>query len=172
MVCVVGNAISDVLWGNKMTDKQGCALVLEGGGYRGIFTSGVLDVLQERGVYGFSGVWGTSAGALNAACFKSRQIGRSARVVIGFCDDSRMMSVGTLVSAVTPLIDPASIQGPTLVIGGDKDPYLNLDSMRAAMSKLPSGSKLEIMPGAAHAMMMEKPYYKEFRQKVVEFLEH
>lgn len=77
-----------------------------------------------------------------------------------------------LVSAETPLIDPASIQVPTLVIGGDKDPYLNLDSMRAAMDKLPSGSKLEIMPGAAHAMMMEKPYYKEFRQKVVEFLEH
>ena len=77
-----------------------------------------------------------------------------------------------LVSAETPLIDPAAIRVPTLVIGGDKDPYLNLDSMRAAMSKLPSGSKLEIMPGAAHAMMMEKPYYKEFRQKVVEFLEH
>ena len=77
-----------------------------------------------------------------------------------------------LVSAETPLIDPASIQVPTLIIGGDKDPYLNLDSMRAAMDKLPSGSKLEIMPGAAHAMMMEKPYYKEFRQKVVEFLEH
>ena len=76
-----------------------------------------------------------------------------------------------LVSAETPLIDPAAIRVPTLVIGGDKDPYLNLDSMRAAMSKLPSGSKLEIMPGAAHAMMMEKPYYKEFRQKVVEFLE-
>lgn len=77
-----------------------------------------------------------------------------------------------LVSAGTALIDPASIQVPTLVIGGDKDPYLDLDSMRAAMDKLPSGSKLEIMPGAAHAMMMEKPYYKEFRQKVVEFLEH
>ena len=77
-----------------------------------------------------------------------------------------------LVSAETPLIDPAAIRVPTLVIGGDKDPYLNLDSMRAAMSKLPSGSKLEIMPDAAHAMMMEKPYYKEFRQKVVEFLEH
>ena len=70
------------------------------------------------------------------------------------------------------VVDPAAIRVPTLVIGGDKDPYLNLDSMRAAMSKLPSGSKLEIMPGAAHAMMMEKPYYKEFRQKVVEFLEH
>lgn len=76
-----------------------------------------------------------------------------------------------LVSADTALIDPASITVPTLVIGGDKDPYLNLDSMRAAMNALPSGSRLEIMPGAAHAMMMEKPYYKEFRETVVEFLE-
>ena len=30
----------------------------------------------------------------------------------------------------------------------------------------------EFYPLFAHAMMMEKPYYKEFRQKVVEFLEH
>lgn len=80
-----------------MGDAKGCALVLEGGGFRGIFTSGVLDVLQERGIYGFSGVWGTSAGALNAACFKSRQIGRAGRVVLAFSNDSRMMSVGTLV---------------------------------------------------------------------------
>lgn len=104
-----------------MADKQGCALVLEGGGYRGIFTSGVLDVLQERGVYGFSGVWGTSAGALNAACFKSRQIGRSARVVIGFCDDSRMMSVGTLVKT-------GSIAGNDFLYGevqNEIDPFDN-----------------------------------------------
>ena len=40
----------------------GTALVLEGGGFRGIFTAGVLDVLQEQGVYGFDSVWGVSAG--------------------------------------------------------------------------------------------------------------
>ena len=34
------------------------ALVLEGGGFRGMFTAGVLDVLMERGLTGFSSVWG------------------------------------------------------------------------------------------------------------------
>lgn len=38
------------------------ALVLEGGGFRGVFTAGVLDVLLEHGVYGFASVWGVSAG--------------------------------------------------------------------------------------------------------------
>ena len=31
---------------------QGPALVLEGGGFRGIFTAGGLDVMQEHGIYG------------------------------------------------------------------------------------------------------------------------
>ena len=103
----------------------------------------------------------------------SAMINKSKATVSKYENGTITIDVETLYDVARALdIDPAAIQVPTLVIGGDKDPYLNLDSMRAAMSKLPSGSKLEIMPGAAHAMMMEKPYYKEFRQKVVEFLEH
>ncbi|MDD5799460.1 MAG: patatin family protein [Coriobacteriales bacterium] len=74
----------------------GCALVLEGGGYRGVFTAGVLDVLMENGVYGFQSVWGTSAGALNATGFKSHQPGRTIRVMLAFRDDPRMMSFRSL----------------------------------------------------------------------------
>lgn len=77
----------------QVTDN---ALVLEGGGYRGVFTAGVLDVLMERGVLGFGSVWGTSAGALNAASLKSRQIGRTIRIMLAFRDDRRMMSLSTL----------------------------------------------------------------------------
>lgn len=69
------------------------ALVLEGGAFRGIFTAGVLDVMQEKGIYGFSSVWGTSAGAINAVNFKSRQIGRAMRVMLAFRDDRRFMSL-------------------------------------------------------------------------------
>lgn len=69
------------------------ALVLEGGGFRGIFTAGVLDVMQEQGIYGFDSVWGVSAGAINAVSYKSRQIGRSMRVVLAFRDDKRFMSL-------------------------------------------------------------------------------
>lgn len=72
------------------------ALVLEGGGFRGMFTAGVLDVLQERGVYGFSGVWGVSAGAVNASNFRSRQIGRTMRDILAFRDDRRFMSLWSL----------------------------------------------------------------------------
>ncbi|WP_077597328.1 patatin-like phospholipase family protein [Olsenella urininfantis] len=75
---------------------QGNALVLEGGGFRGMFTSGVLDVLQEHGLYDFESVWGVSAGALNAACFKSRQIGRAMRIMLAYRDDRRFMSFWSL----------------------------------------------------------------------------
>ena len=69
------------------------ALVLEGGGFRGMFTAGVLDVLQERGIYAFSGIWGVSAGAVNASNFRSRQIGRTMRDILAFRDDRRFMSL-------------------------------------------------------------------------------
>lgn len=68
------------------------ALVLEGGGFRGMFTAGVLDVLMEHGLAGFASVWGVSAGAMNAVSFKSRQIGRTMRVMLAFRDDKRFMS--------------------------------------------------------------------------------
>lgn len=69
------------------------ALVLEGGGFRGMYTAGVLDVLLERGLTGFGSVWGVSAGALNAVSFKSGQIGRTMRVMLAFRDDKRFMSL-------------------------------------------------------------------------------
>ena len=64
------------------THQPDVALVLEGGSFRGIFTAGVLDVLLEHGIVDFTGVWGTSAGAINAVSFKSRQIGRAMRVLL------------------------------------------------------------------------------------------
>lgn len=71
----------------------GNALVLEGGGFRGMFTAGVLDVLMEHGVYDFSSAWGVSAGAIAATSFKSHQIGRSMRIMLAFRDDRRFMSL-------------------------------------------------------------------------------
>lgn len=69
------------------------ALVLEGGGFRGMFTAGVLDVLMENGIWDFTSVWGVSMGAINATSYKSRQIGRSMRVMLAFRDDRRIMSL-------------------------------------------------------------------------------
>ncbi len=71
-------------------------LVLEGGGYRSVFTAGVLDVLMEHGIYDFASVWGVSAGALSAASFVSKQIGRTIRIMLAFRDDRRLMSFYSL----------------------------------------------------------------------------
>jgi predicted patatin/cPLA2 family phospholipase len=78
------------------TEEKQNALVLEGGGYRGVYTAGVLDVLMEHGLTNFASVWGTSAGALNASSFKSRQIGRTIRIMLSFRDDRRLMSFFSL----------------------------------------------------------------------------
>jgi len=74
------------------------ALVLEGGGMRGIYTAGVIDVLLEQGLdQRFYVVWGVSAGATNASTFKARQIGRTCRDYLAFRDDDRFMSMKSFV---------------------------------------------------------------------------
>ena len=53
-------------------------LVLEGGGMRGLYTAGVLDVFMENKVK-IDGILGVSAGALFGMNYKSKQIGRVLR---------------------------------------------------------------------------------------------
>ena len=53
-------------------------LVLEGGGMRGLFTAGVIDVLMEQGIT-FPCAVGVSAGACFGVNIKSLQIGRALR---------------------------------------------------------------------------------------------
>lgn len=65
-------------------------LVLEGGGVRGIYTAGVLDVFMENGI-DFDGVIGVSAGAIHACSYISRQCGRSIRYYKKYSKDPRFM---------------------------------------------------------------------------------
>lgn len=65
----------------------GC-LVLEGGSFRGCYTTGVLDVLMENGI-NFQTTIGTSAGALNGYNYVAGEIGRAARINLGYRHDSR-----------------------------------------------------------------------------------
>lgn len=67
-------------------------LVLEGGGCRGIYTAGVLDVFMENGV-DFDGVIGVSAGAAHGCSFVSKQKGRSIDYYMKYCNDPRFMSI-------------------------------------------------------------------------------
>ncbi len=72
------------------------ALVLEGGSLRCMFSAGVTDIMQERGL-GFDGVFGVSAGALTGVNFVSGQPGRTAQVNLQFVDDKRYLGVRNLI---------------------------------------------------------------------------
>lgn len=67
-------------------------LVLEGGGMRGLFTAGFLDVLMENGIE-FDGAVGVSAGATFGCNYKSRQIGRVLRYNLRFLHDPRYVGL-------------------------------------------------------------------------------
>ncbi|MCR4822768.1 MAG: alpha/beta hydrolase [Treponema sp.] len=70
------------------------------------------------------------------------------------------------------LIDLDSIKIPTLVICGDKDPYLNYPLVNNVLDHLPQGSKLEVLKGASHVAYIEKDIYRDFQNKLMDFLSH
>lgn len=71
-------------------------LVLEGGGMRGMFTSGVIDVMMENGIE-YDGAVGVSAGACFGCNYKSRQSGRAMRYNLRYCADPRYCSFRSLI---------------------------------------------------------------------------
>ena len=71
-------------------------LVLEGGGFRGLYTAGVLDVWMEQGIRIDHAV-GVSAGAAFGCNLKSHQIGRAIRYNKRFAGDKRYAGLGNLI---------------------------------------------------------------------------
>ena len=59
---------------------------------------------------------------------------------------------------------------PTLVIYGDKDPYLNMERVKTSLDLLPEGSELKVIHGGSHIALYEKDCYKEFQDSVAGFL--
>ena len=76
------------------------------------------------------------------------------------------------VDSSVKLIELSAIQMPTLVICGDKDPYLNYDLVNDCMSGLPKGSELEVIGGGSHMVFVEAPYYQDFQNRLIKFLNH
>ena len=70
-------------------------LLLEGGAFRGVYTSGVCDVLLENGIR-FRNVAGISAGSLNGMNYMADQIGRTANINIGCLDNKKFLGWRTL----------------------------------------------------------------------------
>ena len=63
-------------------------MVLEGGGMRGMYTAGVLDVMLENEIQ-IDGIVGVSAGTVFGCNYKSKQIGRTIRYNKKYCRDPR-----------------------------------------------------------------------------------
>jgi len=76
-------------------DLEGAALILEGGGLRGVYTSGVLRFFMDKGIF-FPYVIGVSMGACNAANYVSRQPERNRTVSIRYVNDVRFLSYARL----------------------------------------------------------------------------
>ena len=76
--------------------KNSC-IVLEGGGLRGAFTSGVLEYFLEKGL-NFDRVIGVSAGACTGASYQSKQKGRNIKVNVEFPSDKRYMGMRHLLT--------------------------------------------------------------------------
>ena len=70
-------------------------LVLEGGGTRGAYTSGVLDVFLKEKIE-FPSVYGISAGACNALSYISKQPRRNFDIFYQYIEDERYLSVTNL----------------------------------------------------------------------------
>lgn len=70
---------------------QGC-LVLEGGAFRGVYTSGVLDALMEADI-NIASTIGVSAGAMNGMNYTAGQIGRSGRINLTYRHDPRYVGL-------------------------------------------------------------------------------
>ncbi|MBD1371762.1 patatin family protein [Hazenella sp. IB182357] len=71
---------------------QNVGLILQGGGMRGVYTSGVLDFFMENQLF-FPYVVAVSAGACNAAAYLSRQPGFGRRMYLDHLQSSKSVSL-------------------------------------------------------------------------------
>lgn len=71
-------------------------LVLEGGGMRGLYTSGVLDIFLDNNIK-IDGIIGVSAGALFGINYCSKQRGRVIRYNKKYIKDKRYMGIKSLI---------------------------------------------------------------------------
>ncbi len=82
---------------DDVKNKVKTGLVLEGGGLRGIYTAGVLDVFMENNIT-VDGVIGVSAGAIHGATYVANQPGRNIRYNLKYRKDKHYMSLYSLVT--------------------------------------------------------------------------
>ncbi|WP_299015372.1 patatin family protein [uncultured Photobacterium sp.] len=94
------NAFSTRLLG---ASKLKIALVVQGGGQRGIFTAGVFDAFLEAGFDPFELYVGTSAGALNLSSFISRQHQFGYNFIVNYTTDNEFFNLYKYLSKQKPM---------------------------------------------------------------------
>ena len=70
-------------------------LILEGGGMRGVYTTGALDCLIDNQIL-FKNIYAVSAGACHACSYVSQQRGRAYSATVNYLNDKRYASISNL----------------------------------------------------------------------------
>ncbi|MCW7551923.1 patatin family protein [Endozoicomonas gorgoniicola] len=78
---------------SDLSNQPKTALIVEGGGMRGVFAAGVLDAFADKRHKPFAGYYGVSAGALNLLSFLSGQRGRNLDIYTGTCLEPNFISL-------------------------------------------------------------------------------
>ena len=73
-------------------------LVLEGGGMRGIYTSGILDEMMLNGIK-VDGLVGVSAGIIHGISYVTEQYARNIRYFVKYRSDKRFMSISSFLKS-------------------------------------------------------------------------
>ena len=108
-----------------MKQRSNIGLVLEGGGMRGVFTSGVLDAFMKHSLY-FPYVVAVSAGACNGLSYMSRQPRRARYSNIDMLQKYGYISLKNLLTQGS-IFDPNILYDrfPNEIVPFDYDAYLN-----------------------------------------------
>jgi len=102
-------------------------------------------ITRTRGVESFL-MYGVSSGALRAALFAERHPERVRRLALDMC-------------ANLPVVDPARITAPTIVMRGQFDGIASFEDLMDFFARLPNPDKqFAVMPGIAHASFQQKDH--------------
>ncbi|MFT7681770.1 MAG: putative patatin/cPLA2 family phospholipase [Moritella dasanensis] len=109
---------NEILTKIDQTKKKKLALVVQGGGQRGIFTAGVFDYFLDAGFDPFELYIGTSAGALNLSSFISRQSKFGYNFIVNYTTDDEFFNLYKYLRNQQPLnldwaLDAISAKGLT-----------------------------------------------------------
>lgn len=86
------NILKDIPLEDIDGDLTEGAIILEGGAFRGLYQSGVLDCLMQNNI-NFQTVVGVSAGALNGINYMTGQVGRSTHINLRYRHDGRYVGI-------------------------------------------------------------------------------